>query len=465
MTSSSLRKQLLVWLLPMYLVAALGAFICTHYMYGVMVSYFMDAQLQVFADSHAASSGPAPALRPLPQHDVQKGAFVVQIWDRDGRLLSSSAPFLKIPRQRETGFSEVQSGGQPWRVYSLHSPDRTVQSIQCLSFRDMIIREQALQSGLPIAALIPISALILWFGIRPALRRLQLVSKAAAAQDAMTVGELPIEHAPTEIRPLVASVNTLLGRLRSEFASKRRFVQDAAHELRTPITAMSLQLENLKHRINDPTTAQQVAQLEGGLARTRRLVEQLLRLARQDSPTGVIAPITIRLSDLLKSAIAHFMVLADRRRIDLGFAASVDAEITGNGDELRSLVDNLLDNALRYTPEGGIVDVALHYDAGVVTVEIVDSGPGIPAALLPRVFDRFYRIEGTDTEGSGLGLAIARNAAERNHIDLELANRIDCSGLIARLRFRTAAIVPTEDVANRPFVPSETRAPEGTTDA
>jgi two-component system OmpR family sensor kinase/two-component system sensor histidine kinase QseC len=457
-TSSSLRKQLLIWLVPFYVVAALAAAVCTHYMYGVMVSYFMDTQLGVFADSHAASSGPAPALRPLTEHEVEKGAFFVQIWDRDGRLLSSSFPSLRIPRSPDSGFKDVELDGEEWRVYSLHSPDRTVQSVQSLAFRDMIIREQALQSGLPIAALIPISIFILWFGIRPALRRLQLVSKAAAAQDAYTVGELPIEHAPTEIRPLVSSVNTLLARLRSEFASKRRFVQDAAHELRTPITAMSLQLENLKTRITDPTTVQQLAQLEGGLARTKRLVEQLLHLARQDSPTRATTPTTVRVSDLLKSAIAHFMVLADRRRIDLGFAASVDAEITGNADELRSLVDNLLDNALRYTPEGGIVDVALHYDAGVVTAEIVDSGPGIPTELLPRVFDRFYRIEGTDTEGSGLGLAIARNAAERNHIDLDLSNRIDCSGLIARLRFRAAAIVPAEDVANRPFVPSDTTA-------
>jgi two-component system, OmpR family, sensor kinase len=453
---SSLRKQLLMWLLPMYLVAALVATACTYFMYGVMVSHFMDTQLQVFADSHAASSGPAPALRPLSEMDVRKGAFIVQIWDRDGRLLTSSSPSLKLPRLADEGFHDVGAGDDRWRVYSLHSPDRTVQSVQNLEFREMIIRDQALQTGLPLAALIPISALILWFGIRPALRRLELVSRAAAAQDAMTIGELPIEHAPTEIRPLVASVNTLLARLRSEFASKRRFVQDAAHELRTPITAMSLQLENLKARVTDPTTAQQVAQLEGGLARTRRLVEQLLRLAKQDSPSAASArsaPATLRLSELLKTAIAHFMPLADRRRIDLGFAASIDAELTGNGDELRSLVDNLIDNALRYTPEGGIVDVALHYDVGVVTVEIVDSGPGIAPELLPRVFDRFYRIEGTETEGSGLGLAIARTAAEHNQINLDLRNRIDCSGLIARLRFRTAAIVPAEDAHSRPFVP------------
>jgi two-component system OmpR family sensor kinase len=204
---------------------------------------------------------------------------------------------------------------------------------------------------------------------------------------------------------------------------------------------MSLQLENLKSRMPDASAAEQLTQLEAGLARTRRLVEQLLRLARQESPRTTDAPVSIQLDALLKSRIADFMPLADRRKIDLGYAADIDATVLANEDELHSLVDNLLDNALRYTPEGGIVDVTLHQDTGVATVEIADNGPGIPAELLPRVCDRFFRIEDAQTEGSGLGLAIARNAAERNRIGLELINRTDGSGLIARLRFDTATAI------------------------
>lgn len=436
----SLQGHLMGWLLPLYVVAAIVAATIVYYTYGAMVSYFMDNQLRVFADSHAVASGPTPAFRPLNRyHVIHKGDMVVQIWDRTHRLVTSSWPELELPRQQTQGFHDVTIGQSHWRVYTLQSPDRTVQSAQNLEFRRHVVKTQALQAGLPVALMIPISAIILWFGMRPAIRRLELISQEAARQNEHRLGELPAEHAPCEIRPLVFAVNTLLARLRDAFTSQRRFVQDAAHELRTPITAMSLQLENLKARMPEASAAE-LSQLEAGLARTRRLVEQLLRLARQESPRTADPPVAIQLDALLKSSIADFMPLADRRNIDLGYAADIDATVHANEDELCSLVHNLLDNALRYTPPGGIVDVTLHQDTGIVSVEIADNGPGIPPDLLPRVFDRFFRIQDAETEGSGLGLAIAKNAADRNRVGLELVNRTDGSGLIARLRFDTATV-------------------------
>ena len=439
----SLRNELVIWLLPLYVVAAIGAACVTYHLYGNLVSYFMDSQLRVFADSHAAASGPTPTLRTLSAHSVvKKGEMIVQIWDRGNRLVATSWPELDLQRQAAQGFHDITIGNSRWRVYTLQSPDRTVQSAQNLEFREHIVRTQALQAGLPVALMIPISVVILWFGMRPAVRRLELISQAAARQNEHRFGELPVEHAPCEVRPMVIAINTLLTRLSNAFASQRRFVQDAAHELRTPITAMSLQLENLKARMPDANAAEQLSQLEAGLARTRRLVEQLLRLARQESPRPADPPSAIQMDALLRSSIADFMPLADRRKIDLGYAADLDATVLANEDELCSLIHNLLDNALRYTPPGGIVDVTLHRDTGVVTVEIADNGSGIPPELLPRVFDRFFRIEDAETEGSGLGLAIAKNAAERNRIGLELINRVDGSGLIARMRFETATVVP-----------------------
>jgi two-component system, OmpR family, sensor kinase len=433
----------MIWLLPLYVIAAVVAAGVTYHLYGSMVSYFMDSQLRVFADSHAVASGPTPALRTLNSKSViMKGDMIVQIWDRGNRLVTTSWPDLDLKRQPAQGFHDVTIGDSRWRVYTLQSPDRTVQSAQNLDFREHIVRTQALQAGLPVALIIPLSVLILWFGMRPAMRRLELISEAAARQNEHRLEELPVEHAPCEIRPLVLAINTLLTRLRNAFASQRRFVQDAAHELRTPITAMSLQLENLKARMPDAAAADQLSQLEAGLARTRRLVEQLLRLARQESPREADPPVAIQLDALLKSSIADFMPLADRRKIDLGYAADIDATVHANEDELCSLIHNLLDNALRYTPAGGIVDVTLHRDTGVVTVEIADNGPGIPQEFLPRVFDRFFRLEDASSEGSGLGLAIAKNAAERNRIGLELSNRVDGSGLIARLRLEMATIMP-----------------------
>jgi signal transduction histidine kinase len=437
--SKSLRKQLLVWLVPMFLAVAIIASAWTYSMFGSMVRWFMDSQMQVLADSHSAQTLGPPNLRPLTDHHVGKGGLVVQIWDAQGRLLTTSYPPLVVPLQAGNGFHEVQYGTRHWRIYSLHTPERTVQSIQCLEFREEVIRKQALQAGLPIALLIPISAWILWLAACRAMGKLETVARAAAAQDENTIGELPTKDIPTEISPLVVAVNTLLVRLRDAFASQRRFVQDAAHELRTPITAMTLQLENLKACPMDSETAAQVGQFEAGLKRTKRLIEQLLRLARQEAPQKADAAQNVDLAEFLRELISDLMPCADHRDIDMGFTVDIGATVRANPHELRSLLHNLLDNALRYTPEHGVVDVRLFADGGKVVVEIIDSGPGIPPDLLPRVFDRFFRIEGSDTEGSGLGLAIAKHAAERNRIDLHLDNRLERSGLIARVTFLNGA--------------------------
>jgi len=438
---TSLRKHLLVWLIPIFAAAAVIATVWTYTMFGNMVSMFMDNQLRVLADSQAQPTIGPPNLRPLTEHSVSKGAMFVQIWDEQGRLLTSSYPAIAVPLQKTDGFGNVRLGELTWRVYAAHMPGRTVQSAQCLDFREAVISKQALQAGLPIALLIPISAWILWFGACRAMGKIESVARAAAAQDENTIDELPTKDIPTEISPLVTAVNRLLTRLRDAFASQRRFVQDAAHELRTPITAMTLQLENLKSCKLDGEATAQVAQFEAGLKRTKRLIEQLLRLARQEAPQKADTVSNVDLAGFLQELISDLMPCADHRDIDLGLSVEVNATVRANPHELRSLLHNLLDNALRYTPEHGVVDVRVHADGGMVGVEIVDSGPGIPPDLLPRVFDRFFRIEGSDTEGSGLGLAIAKHAAERNRIDLSLDNRIDRSGLVARVCFADGATI------------------------
>lgn len=442
----SLRQHLLVWLVPVFVAAAVIATVWTYYMFGSMVSWFMDSQMQVLAGSHAEETIGPPTLRSLTARHIEMGATVVQIWDGQGGLLTSSYPALAVPMQARDGFRDLTLGATRWRVYSMHTPSRTVQSVQNIEFREHIINKQALQAGLPIALLIPISAWILWFGACRAMRKIENVARAAAAQDENSIGELPSQDIPSEISPLVIAVNRLLTRLRDAFASQRRFVQDAAHELRTPITAMTLQLENLKACPLDTETSAQVAQFEAGLRRTKRLIEQLLRLARQEAPQKGDAVTAIDLGQFLRDLVSDLMPCADHRDIDLGLSLDVSAMVRANPHELRSLLHNLLDNALRYTPDHGLVDVRLRADGGKVVVEIVDSGPGIPPELLPRVFDRFFRIEGSDTEGSGLGLAIAKHAAERNRIHLQLDNRIERSGLRARVTFAedAAARIATE---------------------
>jgi two-component system, OmpR family, sensor kinase len=442
---TSLARQLKLWLLPMFLAAAIVAASTTYFVFGAAVNWFMDSQLVGIAEAHAVQA-PAAVQRITP-HELEKGRLLVQIFFPTGELLATACPEAKLGLVPSAGFHDVPGDNGGWRVYVLPLGERTIQAAQPLAMRRHIVRDQVLQSGLPVALLIPLSAVVLWITIRLALRPLETVAAAAAARNEHDLSALPTDKVPREVLPLVLSMNRLLVRLNDAFAGQRRFVQDAAHELRTPITALSLQLDNLKARVTDREAAAQVAQLEAGLGRTKRLVEQLLRLARQEAPLDRQRSSVLVLGAFIREVIAEMLPLADKRRIDMGLSEGAAIEANANADDLRSLLHNLLDNAIRYTPQAGVVDVELRREGERAVIQIADTGPGVPAEVLPRLFDRFFRVEGTETEGSGLGLAIAKRAAERNGWQLTIANRAERAGLIARIELPArAARTPGPDL-------------------
>jgi two-component system OmpR family sensor kinase len=433
----SLRRALLLWLLPLFLlVGSLGAGI-SYWSYARMVNTFMDDQMQQLALAVADNHN----IQPMPQNAdrvFKWGAYVVQTFD-GGTPKVSSWPELRVALQGGEGFHEVEAGGTSWRVYTLpaaRAGGHAVQVLQSASFRAKLAAERAGAAALPILLLLPLSMLALWGVARAMSRALQDIGRRTVLQDEHTIAELPVDNVPAEIVPLVNAFNTLLRRLRDAFATQRRFVQDAAHELRTPITALGLQLENVRQDVNCPAAADRFAQLEAGVRRAQRLVDQLLRLSRQEA-AGADGPAIVDLRVQLRESINTLIGLADQRHIDLGLVGPEPAAgpltLHCAPGDLRSLVDNLIENALRYTPEGGMVDVRLLQEQGRVAVEVVDTGPGIPQELLPRVFDRFFRVPGSGAAGSGLGLAIAQAAAQRAGLLLTLRNRQDRSGLVARI--------------------------------
>ena len=235
---------------------------------------------------------------------------------------------------------------------------------------------------------------------------------------------------------MVASFNSLLTRLRDAFATQRRFVQDAAHELRTPITAVALQLENVRGDMPAGACQQSLGQLEAGVSRAQRLVDQLLKLSRQEAPVmearcGRPARAAARKHERADRAgrpAQHRPGPGGRNR-----RRTPAPTVRCAAGDLRSVLDNLIENALRYTPEGGVVDVRLVNDGGRTAVEVIDTGPGIPPDQLMRVFDRFFRVPGSQVRGSGLGLSIAQAAAQRCGLRILLRNREDRSGLVARI--------------------------------
>lgn len=433
----SLRGVLMMWLLPAFVLVGAVSAAGAYWTYKSMVSTFMDDQMQLLADSQV-SQPVTPDWPVLSSEQVHEwGTYVGQVFDRNGQLAASSWPALALPRIAEPGFHDVTANGQPWRAYVAQSADgRQVQVVQSGKFRAHLAAGRALGVIAPVVVLLIVSSLILWVVVEMVSRAIGDIARQAARQDEYNIAELPLSHVPREITPLIVSFNSLLARLRDAFTTQRRFVQDAAHELRTPIAAIGLQLETLRGDVCCGETQERFRQLEQGIQRAQRLVDQLLRLSRQEAVTGDAAPTEVDVSAVLRESINGLIVLADQRRIDLGLLPTTvtSAPLRCPAADLRSVVDNLIENALRYTPEGGVVDVRLAQEGGKLVVEVIDSGPGIPPELMERVFDRFFRVPGTGARGSGLGLAIARSAAQRCGLRISLRNRDDASsGLVARV--------------------------------
>jgi two-component system, OmpR family, sensor kinase len=433
----SIRRAMMIWLVPVFLAVGVSAAALSYWSYARMVGTFMDDQMQQLAtalvDNHMVQPGMQNAER---VH--QWGAYVVQTFDPAGHLQVTSWADVRVPMQPATGFSDIVQEGRRWRVFTLPAKQpgsHSVQVLQSEGFRSKLAAERAGAAIAPVLLLLPLSMFVLWLVVRTMSRAFEAIGREAAQQDEHHISELSVNHVPREIAPLVVSFNSLLRRLRDAFATQRRFVQDAAHELRTPIAAIGLQLENMRQDVNCKESAERFGQLEAGVRRAQRLVDQLLRLSRQEA-AGADGPAIVDLRTQLRESVNTLIALADQRGIDLGLVGPEDATplpLRCVPGDLRSLLDNLIENALRYTPEGGVVDVRLLSDHGRVAVEVVDTGPGIPQEMLPRVFDRFFRVPGNGVGGSGLGLAIAQAAAQRSGLLLTLRNRPDRSGLIARV--------------------------------
>jgi two-component system, OmpR family, sensor kinase len=240
------------------------------------------------------------------------------------------------------------------------------------------------------------------------------------------------------VQPLVGALNELLGRLNAALARERAFMADAAHELRTPLTALHLQLSTLARASGESERAAAMGQLSEGVARAIRLIEQMLAFARQE-PRADAPRAPVALDVIARETVAELVPLADAHHIDLGLTAAQPVAVMGDGEALRTLVRNLVDNAVRYTQPGGRVDVSVA-DVGSpgaprALLTVADDGPGIPAAERERVFDRFYRRAGASLPGSGLGLAIVKAIAAAHGARVALEDGPDGRGLKVAVQF------------------------------
>ena len=396
-----------------------------------------DAQMQRIALSLSGSLGAGALSDDAPAADTPAAReMIIQIWRADGVMLYRSPQGRLLPPQTVIGFSDTVAGGEPYRIYALRTATQVVQVAQQTEARGRMAGQLALRAVLPVALLAPVLMLIVWWVVGRAIGPIERVRRQVAARRPDDLAPLPTAGLPAEVRPLVGEMNGLLTRLSDAWDALIHFTADAAHELRSPLAALRLQVQGLQRA--DSPAARQLAteRLLAGIDRATRLVEQLLALARQEGAGEGAELVSLDLTALARNALADAEPEAARHAIALTLDAPT-AHVVLRADEaaLAVLLRNLLGNALRHTPPGGQVRVGVREEASVIDLTVEDSGPGIAPDERARVLDRFYRVPGTPGHGSGLGLAIVRAIAERHGAALTLDASPTLGGLRVMLRW------------------------------
>lgn len=446
MKHSSLRLRLLVLLLSITLLLWGGATLTSVLKVHKEIDELLDAQLARSARILLAQVGHEPdevEIEYGEEFHKYERKIAFQVWDEQGRLMLSSSTAPDEPLAgKEEGFSETRVEGREWRVFSRWDATQRylVQVGERHDVRDGLVASVVKRLLYPLLIAVPLLALLVWLGIGKGLAPLARVTREVARREPQRLDPLEVGDAPSEIRPLVDSLNTLLRRLDVALESERRFTADAAHELRTPLAALKTQAQVARRADDDGERHNALQQVVEGVDRATHLVEQLLTLARLDPGAGLPKPASVALRPLAAECAALLAQRALDKEIELAVEEG-DGTVAGDAAMLSILLRNLADNAIRYTPAGGTVSIAVRGEPGSVILEVCDNGPGIPADERAQVLRRFYRVLGSGEEGSGLGLSIVGRVAELHGAAITLADGPQGRGLCARVVFPKAAVV------------------------
>ncbi|MFT3736124.1 MAG: ATP-binding protein [Rhodocyclaceae bacterium] len=361
--------------------------------------------------------------------------------DPDFSLVISPLPTATAVEPHPNGFSTRQIGNKTFRVFSVPTGSMLIEAFHDMEIRRHNARVLAFRTILPILLLGPILMLMVWWTVSRALRPVHNARHEIAKREAGDLRPLPTDAVPIELLPFVQEINALFRRVSDAFAAQQNFVADAAHELRSPLTALRLQVQALQRTTDAEQHKLASARLLSGIDRTSRLVEQMLTLAREEASASDGE--TCALPQVVRLALSDVLPRAQERDLDITASLSDDVPddalmIRAGIEVMRRMLRNLLENAVKYTPTGGRIHITLQKDAGQCALNIEDSGPGIPEAERNQAFERFHRGSGHDVEGSGLGLAIVQAIASRHAVQLALDQSPELGGLRVTLRFRAA---------------------------
>ncbi|WP_042884155.1 sensor histidine kinase [Cupriavidus necator] len=371
---------------------------------------------------------------PLPSEEDQGHAGLVSL--RDDRVAGNDV------RVAYTYIDLKQvSGTQPVLV----------QVAETLDKRARLANEIIKGVILPQFVILPLAVVLVWFGLSRGLAPLTAIQQRIRTRNPGDTSPIDERAAPQEITPLVGSFNELLARLDQSVQTQKRFIADAAHQMKTPLAGLRMQAELAQREQSPEELRRSLAQIAGSSERTAHLVTQLLSLARMENLAGTGGMAALDLSALAREVVKDWLPQAWAREIDLGLDADDHpVMVQGNRLMLTEMLNNLLDNAIRYTPRGGHATVRVSADAfePFAYLDVEDTGPGIPPAERERVMERFYRVLGTNTEGSGLGLAIVREIVHQHGGDVQISDHVyQQSPRLAGAHFRVTLRRPTEPPA------------------
>ena len=433
---SSLRRRLTVWL---WLGLAAVGIACAGLVYwqsSTNEDEQLDFQMQQIAHIVVAeSSSTALPVVISSLLDLDRDGdedIIVTVRDASDRVLFASRVDAPLPPVEWVGLRTIDFGGDQYRMLSVRSDSRHITVGQELENRRDKSITAVWTSLLPVVVLIPVLGLVIALVIRNVLQPLRMTAAEISARPPMALDPLSVNRLPGEVRPLVEAMNRLFFRLRSAIQREQQFLADAAHALRTPLAALQLQSDVLEGSRDPAETAIRHRELRAGIRRAVRLANHLLALARNE-PAGASIPGQADLSTALREAHELYLPTAGARQVTLELDIQSNMIVSGGARQLALVLGNLIDNAVRHTPRGGQVIVSAVPDDAGVRLEVLDEGHGLPESELEKVFERFHRVPGDTTEGSGLGLAVVRDVVESLGGRVQLQNRADRTGLVARV--------------------------------
>jgi signal transduction histidine kinase len=432
----SIRARLLIGLLGSMLLVLLAGAVLIFFTIQDEAAELFDHQLEHTAYAFAAQ--PLQAIDASGDEDNPEADFVIQRWSPDGKLSFQSRPLPGLKRQQLRGFSDVELAGERWRVFCLQSAGHAVQVAQPLRVRNAVARETALHTLSLFSLLFPLAALLIYVTVGRGLQPLHRIAEDVRRRSHRDLAPIDPEPLPREVAPLAVSLNGLMARLDRVITTQKTFVADAAHELLTPITALQLQAQLLSRALDEQRRHEALTDLRAGLARTIHLARQLLTLARQDPDLEQEPMAPVDVTELARRVVLTQLPLAEVRSVALELTASQPVVVQGAADALATLLANLVDNAIKYAPAGGRINVVVEDNDGRASLIVEDSGPGVPPEERSRIFDRFYRRPGASALGSGLGLSIARDIATRHRASIEVLPSPELGGLRVRVSFDAA---------------------------